>query len=209
MGSARIAVAQGIGAGWQSITSPSKAWAAPSELILMINSSISVADATQLAMGLRKCDVARVRLVKKLSALYAFDEAGEAVLRRLPPGEIVEVEITRPRNAQFHRKFFAMLQIILSNQEHYKSLDDLLAVCKLRIGHSKKIQTAHGIVEIPASISFASMDDIGFANFYDRACQWVLNEVLPGLERHHLDEEVAQQLMEFGGDVPEPMMEGS
>ncbi len=152
--------------------------------------------------------MAKIRLVKKLSALYAYDQAGEAVLRRLAPGEIAEVEITKPRNAQFHRMFFAMLQIILANQDHYKSLDDLLAVCKLRIGHSRKIQTPYGIVEIPESISFAAMDNIAFASFYDQACDWVLREVIPGLERKHLDEEVKQQLMEFGSNPPEPMIGG-
>ena len=141
----------------------------------------------------------RIRLSKKLGALYPYDEAGQAVLRRIKPGDIVEVELTKPRNAQFHRKFWAMLQIILENQEHYTSVEDLLAVCKLRIGHTHKIQTAQGIVEIPASISFAAMDDVEFANFYDRACNWVLSEVIPGLERKGLDDEVRQALIEFGG----------
>jgi hypothetical protein len=148
--------------------------------------------------------MAKIRLVKKLSALYPYDEAGEVVLRRLAQGEIVETEVTKPRNARFHRMFFAMLSIILANQEHYTSIEDLLAVCKLRIGHTHKIQTAHGIYEVPASISFAAMDDIEFGNFYDRACQWVCSEVVPGLERKGLDEEVRRQLLEFGGNEPEP-----
>ena len=151
--------------------------------------------------------MARVRLVKKLSALYAYDEAGEAVLRRLAQGEIAEVEITKPRNAAFHAKFFAMLQIILANQEGYQSIEDLLAVCKLRIGHTHKIQTAKGVYEVPASISFSAMDDVAFGNFYDRACQWVCSEVVPGLERKGLDEEVRIQLLGFGGNVPEPTIE--
>lgn len=146
----------------------------------------------------------KILVVKVLGKLQPVDDAGEAVLRRFAPGEIFAVEVTKPRNIRFHRKLMAMLQIILANQEHYQSIEDLLTVCKLRIGHTHKILTAHGIVEVPASISFAAMDDVAFGQFYDRACQWVLNEVIPGLERHALDEEVRRQLLEFGGDVPAP-----
>jgi hypothetical protein len=143
--------------------------------------------------------MAKIRLVKRLGALYPYDEAGEAVLRRLAPGEIVEAQVTRPRNPQFHAKFFAMLQIVLENQEYYTSMDDLLDVCKLSIGHSKIIKTRRASFAIPKSISFANMDDIEFGAFYDAACNWVLTEVIPGLERHHLDDAVREQLLEFGG----------
>ena len=122
-------------------------------------------------------------------------------MRRLKQGEIVEVELTKPRNPQFHKKFFAMLQIVLANQEHYQSIDDLLAVCKLRTGHTRKIQTAHGIYEVPESISFAAMDDVAFGDFYDRAVHWVCQEVIPGLKRNGLDEEVQLALLEFGGEA--------
>ena len=136
--------------------------------------------------------------VKRLGSLQPADEAGEAAIRKLGLGELVTVEVKRPRNGKFHRKFFAMLQIILQNQEHYQSIDDLLDVCKLRTGHCRAIQTKQGEVKIPKSISFSAMDDTEFADFYDRACGWVCNEVIHGLERRHLDEEVAAQLRNFG-----------
>lgn len=136
--------------------------------------------------------------VKRLGGLQPMDEAGEAALRKVGLGEVVTAEVKRPRNARFHRNFFAMLQIILANQEHYQSLEDLLDVCKLRTGHCRTIQTKQGEVKIPKSISFAAMDDTEFSEFYDPACYWVVTEVIPGLERKHLDEEVASRLLEFG-----------
>ena len=137
-------------------------------------------------------------VVKRLNALYPIDETSEAAVRKFGLGEIVSVEVKRPRNVAFHRKFFAMLQIILQNQDAYKSIDDLLDVCKLRIGHFRTINTKNGEVQIPDSISFAAMDDTAFGDFYDRACNWVVTEVIPGLQRTHLDEQVALELMEFG-----------
>ena len=142
--------------------------------------------------------MARFLAAKTLGGLRPTDEAGESVLRKVGLGEVVAVDVKRPRNVRFHRKLFAMLHVILANQDHYKSLDDMLDVCKLRTGHCKTLQTRQGEVRIPKSISFAAMDDVEFGDFYDRACAWVVQEVIPGLERKHLDEEVAERLREFG-----------
>lgn len=142
--------------------------------------------------------MAKVMMVKKLSALYPANETAEALMRRLKQNEMVSVDVSRPRNVKFNAKLFAMLQIILQNQEAYKSIDDLLEICKLRIGHCRTVATKHGDVQIPNSISFASMDEDSFAEFYDRACGWVITEVIPGLERAGLDEAVAEELRGFG-----------
>lgn len=144
----------------------------------------------------------QILMIKRLGKLQPINEAGETVLRHLKQGEIVAIELTKPRNIRFHRRLFAMLQIILENQSHYKSVEDLLDVCKLRIGHSRKILTAHGIIEVPASISFSALDNFEFGQFYDRACQWVLTEVIPGLMREELDEAVEAELLEFVSGVP-------
>lgn len=143
--------------------------------------------------------MARFLAKKRLGSLHPVDEQGESMLRKISPEDLLAVEVKRPRNGKFHRKFFAMLQIILENQSHYKSIDDLLDVCKLRVGHCRTIETRQGEVKVPASISFASMDQSEFEAFYDRACAWVVEEVIPGLQRSDLDAEVEAQLMEFGG----------
>jgi hypothetical protein len=111
--------------------------------------------------------------------------------------EVVKVQISRSRNYRFHCKFFAMLGIILKNQEHYQTTDELLNVCKLRIGHVDIVQTPQGEERWPKSISFASMDETEFSAFYDRAVDWVLSEVIPGLQRQHLDAEIEAELIGF------------
>ena len=67
-------------------------------------------------------------MVKHLGALRPTDEQGVEVLRKVWSGESIKCTITRPRNIRFHNKFFAMLGIVLKNQEHYKSMDELLGV---------------------------------------------------------------------------------
>lgn len=119
-------------------------------------------------------------------------------MRSIGQGELVSIEVKRPRNVQFHRKFMAMLSIILANQDYYKSMEDLLDVAKLAVGHCHTIRTKQGAVTIPSSISFAAMDDAGFQEFYDRVVVWVCGEVIPGLKQGDLDAEVEAKLMGFG-----------
>ena len=136
-------------------------------------------------------------MVKRLGALRPTDDEGTEAMQKISDGSLVKVTWTRPRNIRFHNKFFAMLGIVFKNQEHYKSMDELLGVCKLRIGHVVVVQTPHGEEKWPKSISFAKMDETEFSAFYDRAVDWVISEVIPGLQRQHLDEEVEAELIGF------------
>ena len=140
----------------------------------------------------------KILVVRKLNGLYPTDESGEAVIRKFASGEVISVEVTRPRNVAFHRKLFAMLNIVLENQDHFKSVDDLLELTKLRTGHCHTVLTKAGEVKITDSISFAAMDQDAFNDFYQRSCAWVCEEVIPGLSQQDLDAEVAAQLQDFG-----------
>jgi len=137
--------------------------------------------------------------IKRLGAFRPpdMDDEGAEIMRNIPDGTEVRLSWTRPRNIRFHNKFFAMLGIILKNQEHYKSMDELKQVCKLRIGHVHIVQTPRGEERWPKRMNFQSMDETEFSAFYDRAVDWVLSEVIPGLQRQHLDTEVEAELVEF------------
>lgn len=137
-------------------------------------------------------------MVKRLGALRPTDDLGIEAVQKIPDESLVKVTWTQPRNIRFHCKFFVMLQIILANQGHYKSMDDLLDVCKLCIGHVRVVKTrTHGEVRLPKSISFAKMDETEFSAFYNKAVDWMLSEVIPGLQRQHLDAEVEAELIGF------------
>ncbi len=136
-------------------------------------------------------------MVKRLGAFRPTDDQGIEDMAKILDGSLVKVTWTRPRNIHFHNKFFAMLGIVLKNQEHYQSMDELLGVCKIRIGHVTVVSTGYGTEKWPKSISFAAMDETEFSKFYDRAVDWVLREVIPGLQRQHLDAEVEDQLIGF------------
>jgi hypothetical protein len=133
-------------------------------------------------------------LRKDLGCLRPTDEAGEEALRKVKLGALVKVEFTgKPRNVMHHRKFFAMLNLIYQNQKHYRSVDHILAAMKFALGYTEKVRTKRGEIEVPLSISFAAMDQDEFDAFYNRAVDFVLAEVVPGLDRADLERE----LMEF------------
>lgn len=133
----------------------------------------------------------------KDGAPVPLDETGRKALRKYE-GRTVKIDMKVPRNIRFHRKLFAMLQIVFENQDHYKSLDLLLDVCKLETGHCHVIKTRRKIYAIPKSISFAQLDETAFNDFYKRATHWVAEEVIPGLNLAELDAEVEARLLEFG-----------
>ncbi len=140
-----------------------------------------------------------IHMANHLGALRPAQEQDVEVWKHLKIAEreVVKVQISRSRNYKFHCKFFSMLGIILTNQEHYQTTDELLNVCKLRIGHVDIVQTPQGEERWPKSISFASMNETEFSAFYDRAVDWMLTTVIPGLQRQHLDAEVEAELVGF------------
>jgi hypothetical protein len=139
----------------------------------------------------------RLHCIRTLTGLVPCDERDRDLLSKIKIGKQVSVEVKQSRNIGHHRKLFAMLQIILDNQDHYTSVDQLLNVCKLRIGHVETVQTKHGLIEWPASISWASMDQSTFEDFYNRAVNWACSEVIPGLATSELNSEVEQRLLRF------------
>ena len=48
------------------------------------------------------------------------------------------------------------------------------------------------MIEIPLSISFAKMDQTEFESFYERAMDFLIAEVLPGIDSADLEREVQE-----------------
>lgn len=135
--------------------------------------------------------------IKQLNTLVPVDDQGREALAKIGHGKQVTVSVKRARNPYHHRKLFALLGIVLSNQEHYKDTDQLLAACKLATGHCDLVKTKHGVIGLPKSIAFHAMDQIAFSDFYEKAVQWVVEEVIPGLSAKDLNAEVEAELRRF------------
>jgi len=147
--------------------------------------------------------------VKKMGVLKPYDRTEAEKLHKMREGEAYKVKVSMLRNVRFHRKFFALLGIVFDNlpesigvktpdgqQVVIRSVADLLWQIKMQIGHYEQKITLGGKITYEAkSISFASMDEAEFQDFYSQAVDVILKYFLPESNREELEEVVA---MEFG-----------
>lgn len=129
---------------------------------------------------------------KHLGKLEPVDEAGQEAMRNLRHGETIKITISRPRNVQHHRKFFALCSIVHANQEHYSSVEQVVAALKVATGHCDFVVTQKGWTAIPRSISFAKMDQTEFNAFYEKCVDYVVTKIIPGISRDDLRNELLE-----------------
>lgn len=87
--------------------------------------------------------------------------------RKLKFGKEYLVNVTAPRNILFHRKMFALYNLVYQNQERYNNLDDLRGDLTIAAGFYRESVNIDGEVTLkPLSISFAGMDEIQFSELY-------------------------------------------
>jgi hypothetical protein len=131
---------------------------------------------------------------KQLGALRPCDEAGEAALRKIGNGQVLQIEIKMPRNVNHHRMFWALMSLVWDNmdQERYPTVEDLVAAVKISAGLRTRLELPGGEVGfIPGSIAFSKMDQAAFSAFYDRVCDLIAKHFLPGVTSAELKNEVS------------------
>lgn len=94
---------------------------------------------------------------------------------KLKEGEIYEVEIKRKRNYEFHKKYFALINLCFDNQEVFIEFDNLRDYLTCKSGYYTKIKTPDGEMIKPNSISFAKMDNIEFEQLYRDTINTICN----------------------------------
>lgn len=129
---------------------------------------------------------------RELFGLSATDDASEAALKSVRLGECVELKLKRPRNLQQHRLFWKLMQTVYENQEHYKSADEVCVAFKFACGLTDSIKTARGVIQVPKSIAFAKMDQVQFGEFFKKAVDFCVAEVIPGMNSEALEREILE-----------------
>ena len=127
---------------------------------------------------------------KEFGKLAPADPKAEESIARVRHGEHVQADIRRPRNLRHHMLFFALLNLVYDNQEYFSRVDDLLDALKIAIGHTKVIVLKNGTYQVPLSISFAAMDQTAFDAFFSRAVDFLITDVVPGMDQKALLDEV-------------------
>lgn len=111
----------------------------------------------------------QIMLVKNLNGhiVAAFDQDKE-ILKRFKAGEPFMAEVTKPRNARFHRKAMALFNMVYQNQEIYTDFNQLRKDLTIEAGYYDEYVSVTGEIKKEAkSISFAAMDDLEFGVYYN------------------------------------------
>jgi hypothetical protein len=132
---------------------------------------------------------------KDLGHLTPVDETGEEALRKLKFGDVVTVEVKKPRNGKHHRLYWALVGIVHHNQDRYETTEQLHTALKIAAGHYELLTMPNGNeYKIPRSIAFDTMDQLEFSQFYDRVCDLVAKHFLPGVSVEALKAEVESMI---------------
>ena len=130
-----------------------------------------------------------------MMGLIPSDEAAVEWLQKTKDGQQVLMTGRRARNMKQHRKFFALLNIVMENQEHFDSLEHLKADVKVGAGHCWVYPMADGsTMFVPRPMDCASMSQDEFEPFYDRALVYICSKVIPGMVREDLQLEIIQRI---------------
>lgn len=134
----------------------------------------------------------KIYVVKQLNqTLKSFGDSDLEYIKKLKVGEAVEVEVKRPRNIKFHKKYWALLNIVYSNQEMYNNIDHLRHDLTIAAGFYDLRTTMHGeVLKWPKSISFSSMDQSEFEELYSRTLDVIVQNF--NFDREDIAQEIEQ-----------------
>lgn len=140
------------------------------------------------------------------------DKESAAYTIKAKNGETHEFKASKPRNVQFHRKYFALLNFAFDhwtpgeltgkrreNITPEKSFDRFRADMTILAGYYKQvIRTDNSLLIEPKSISFASMKEEQFEELYSNTINVILKRILTNYNKEQLDK-VIMELLAFDG----------
>ena len=126
-------------------------------------------------------------------------------MKSVKMGELIKVKWSKPRNYEFHKKFFALLNVGFDHWEPQqtefkglpvqKNFERFRKDCICAAGYYDLVQNLKGEVRAEAkSISFASMEEEEFEKLYSAVANVLLQQVLKNYTREDLDHVVMQVL---------------
>ena len=134
----------------------------------------------------------KVYLVKTFNGGFIpADDEDKEKLKGIKQGETVSCEVKKPRNIKFHRKFFVLVKLVYDNQKIYKCIEHLRNDLTIEAGYYKVSYNMHGEeVKLAKSISFASMGELEFNEFYSSVVNTICTHF--NFDKQTLINEVAQ-----------------
>ena len=135
----------------------------------------------------------KITLIKGLNNKFsiAYDSDYETA-KKIKVNEPYEYDFKNVRNPRHHRKYFALLNLVVSNTEKFKDVNHLRMILAIECGHyDELIDPLSGEVRIiPKSISFSSMGQDEFSELYSKSLDYCCKVL--GVEKSEIIEEINQ-----------------
>lgn len=134
-----------------------------------------------------------IYMVKQLNGTFkpAHDSDFE-LAKQIKVGDVYRFQFSKPRNYEFHKKFFALIELVFQNQELYDDREELRHDITIDAGFwTERVNRITGEVTKQAkSISFASMDEVDFSELYSKTLDTVIRVF--GWESTDIEENIAE-----------------
>ena len=119
-----------------------------------------------------------------------FDEK-----KKLKIGEVYQAEIRQPRNIQFHKLYFALINCTWEylNEKQVEffhgSKEVFRKSLEVAAGHCDKVFSFRlkEWVDVPKSVSFSSMDEHEFRDLYQRVKDVIFSTILRGISESEFE----------------------
>jgi len=152
--------------------------------------------------------MSEIFLIKRCGVLMPASDADTETLANIAEGETVRADIKRPRNVAFHKKYFALLDVLFDifdpqvpEEKWYNGVKPIKNRKRFRkdiaimTGFSEMVVDIKGNCKAEAkSISFGSMDETEFSELYSKTIDYGLARIAKGKTRAELDNWVNQIL---------------
>jgi len=134
----------------------------------------------------------KITLIKTLNGTFKLAYNSDYELaKKVPLNEPIVFEWSKPRNLKFHKKFFALLNMVYENQEQYNNIEHLRKDLTISAGYYDLRYNIEGVeVQEAKSISFASMDDVEFSELYNRIVDVVVKWL--GIDKQEIIDNIEQ-----------------
>lgn len=129
---------------------------------------------------------------KTQTGLRPYYDSDFEIYAKIPIGEQFEIEYKKPRNYNFHKKYFALMKLAFENQQDYRNLNDMRRDITITSGYYDEFvnKVTGEVYKLAKSISFANMDNTEFSELYENTkdviCRWL------GIDNESIEEEIMQ-----------------
>ena len=132
----------------------------------------------------------KIQVIKVNGALFpAYDSDYEA-FKRMPEDKKFEIDFTKGRNYEFHKKFMALCNLAFDNQDIFTVFNRCRYFIIKEAGYYyEEVNPVTGeVTRIAESISFTNMDELQFQKLYEDAKEFI--KMWLSIENEHIAEEV-------------------